>query len=126
MRVERLPYLTLWAVRFDETKKLYRETLGLPVLEENPNFIMFDTNSSRLALHKLAKGSKLDRPTAELHFEVNDVDEVYVSLQRKGVKFDDKPANMPWGSRVASFRDPEGYHVEIIGPLRKSGLPERE
>jgi lactoylglutathione lyase len=120
MRMERLPYLTLWTIKFDETKKLYRETLGLPVLEENPNFIMFDTKSSRLAFHKLEKGPRLDRPTVELHFEVNDVDEVYNSLQQKGVKFDDKPANMPWGTRTASFRDPEGYQVEIIGPLRMS------
>jgi uncharacterized glyoxalase superfamily protein PhnB len=120
MRVQRLPYVTLWTVRFDETKKLYREILGLPVIEENRNFIMFDTKSSRLAFHRLAKGPKLDRPTVELHLEVNDVDEVYNSLQRKGVKFDAKPANMPWGTRMASFHDPEGYHVEIIGPLTKN------
>jgi catechol 2,3-dioxygenase-like lactoylglutathione lyase family enzyme len=118
MRLERLPYLTLWALRFDETKKLYREILGMPVVEENPNFVMFDTKSSRLAFHRLAKGPKLDRPTVELHLEVNDVDEVYNSLQRKGVKFDDQPANMPWGTRMASFRDPEGYQVEIVGPLK--------
>jgi catechol 2,3-dioxygenase-like lactoylglutathione lyase family enzyme len=125
MRIERLSYLTLWAVRFDETKKLYREILGMPVVEENPNFVMFNTKSSRLAFHKLAKGPKLDRLTVELHLEVNDVDEVYNSLQRKGVKFDEKPANMPWGTRIASFRDPEGYQVEIVGPL-KEGESSRE
>jgi catechol 2,3-dioxygenase-like lactoylglutathione lyase family enzyme len=119
MRLERLPYITLWAVRFEETKRLYREILGMEVVEEKPNFIMFDTKSSRLAFHKLSKGSRLDRPTIELHLEVNDVDEVYNSLQRKGVKFDDKPANMPWGTRAASFRDPEGYQVEIVGPLKQ-------
>lgn len=133
MRLERLAYLTLWAVRFDETKKLYREILGMPVVEENPNFVMFETKGSRLAFHKLAKGPKLERPTVELHMAVNDVDEVYNSLQRKGVKFDKKPANMPWGTRMASFRDPEGYHVEIVGPLKEgeqlkevlSGSPRR-
>jgi lactoylglutathione lyase len=118
MRIERLPYITLWTIRFEETKKLYREILGLPVLEENPNFVMFDTKSSRLAFHRLSKGPKLDRPTVELHLEVNDVDEAYQSLRRSGIKFENKPANRPWGTRMASFRDPEGYEVEIIGPLR--------
>jgi len=120
MRIERLPYVTLWALRFEETKKLYAEILGLPVVEENSNFIMFDTRSSKLAFHRLTKGPRLERPTVELHFDVNDVDEVYQSLQRSGIKFERKPANRPWGTRMASFHDPEGYEVEIIGPLKGS------
>src|SRR5690242_9682273 len=122
MRLRKLPYLTLWAVNFDQEKNLYKEILGLPVDQENDNFIMFDTKGSRLAFHRLKKGGRLDRQTVELHFEVDNVDEVYSSLQGKGVRFDDRPVNRPWGSRMASFRDPEGYVVEIIGPL-KPGEP---
>ncbi len=122
MRLRNLPYVTLWAVNFDEEKNLYREILGLPVAEENANFIMFDTKGSRLAFHRLNKGSRLDRQTVELHLEVDDVDEVYLALQRRGVKFADKPANRPWGNRMASFHDAEGYVVEIVGPL-KPGEP---
>ncbi|HLC11148.1 MAG TPA: VOC family protein, partial [Candidatus Bathyarchaeia archaeon] len=88
MRLRNLPYVTLWAVKFNEEKNLYKETLGLPVAQENDNFIMFETKGSRLAFHRLKKGSRLDRPTVELHLEVDDVDEVYSALQRKGVKFD--------------------------------------
>ncbi len=119
MRLGKLPYVTLWAVKFDDVRRLYKEILGIPVAEENPNFIMFDTKGSRLAFHRLPKGSRLDRRTVELHLEVDDVDEVYSSLQRKGVKFEEEPANRPWGTRMASFQDPEGYTVEIIGPLRE-------
>lgn len=122
MRLRNLPYLTLWAINFDQEKNLYKEILGLPVDQENENFIMFDTKGSKLALHRLKKASRLDRQTVELHLEVDDVDEVYSALQRKGVKFADKPANRPWGNRMASFHDPEGYAVEIIGPL-KTGEP---
>ena len=122
MRLRNLPYLTLWAVNFDQEKNLYKEILGLPVDQESENFIMFDTKGSKLALHRLKKASRLDRQTIELHFEVDDVDEVYSGLQRKGIKFSDKPANRPWGNRMASFHDPEGYVVEIIG-LLKAGEP---
>jgi len=118
MRLSKLPYVTLWAVKFEEMLALYKDVLGLPVAEENPNFVMFETTGSRLALHKLPKGSRLERQTIEIHFEVNDVDTVYSSLQTRGVKFDEKPADKPWGNRVASFKDPEGYTVELIGPLR--------
>jgi catechol 2,3-dioxygenase-like lactoylglutathione lyase family enzyme len=122
MRLRNLSYVTLWAVNFDQEKNLYKQILGLPVDQENDNFIMFDTKGSKLAFHRLKKASRLDRPTVELHLEVDDVDEVYSALQRKGVKFADKPANRPWGNRMASFHDAEGYVVEIVGPL-KPGEP---
>jgi catechol 2,3-dioxygenase-like lactoylglutathione lyase family enzyme len=118
MRLGKLPYVTLWAVEFEKIKALYKKTLGLPVEEENQNFIMFDTRGCRLAFHRLAKAPRLDRPTIEIHLEVDDVDEIYTSLQQKGIKFEENPANRPWGTRMASFRDPEGYTVEIIGPLK--------
>ncbi len=89
MRLSKLSYLTLWAVHFDEAKKLYKDTLGLPVAQENENFVMF-----------------------------------YSSLRSKGVMFDEPPANRPWGTRSAGFKDPEGYVVEIVGPL-KPGEPSR-
>ena len=122
MRLRNLPYVTLWAVNFEKEVNLYKEILGLPISEENDNFIMFNTKGSRLAFHRLKKASRLDRQTVELHLEVDDVDEVHLALQRKGVKFVDKPANRPWGNRMASFRDAEGYVVEIVGPL-KAGEP---
>jgi uncharacterized glyoxalase superfamily protein PhnB len=118
MRLRNLSYVTLWAVNFDQEKNLYKEILGLPVDQENDNFIMFDTKGSKLALHRLKRASRLDRQTIELHLEVDDVDEVYSSLQRRGVKFTHPPANRPWGNRMASFHDAEGYVVEIVGPLK--------
>ena len=118
MRLQRLPYITLWTTQFEETEKLYRDILGLPVLERNANFIIFDTKSTHLAFHRLEKAHKIDRQTVELHFEVDDVDEVYSSLQVKGIGFEEHPSNKPWGTRIASFRDPEGYVIEIIGPLK--------
>jgi len=120
MRLRNLSYVTLWAANFDQEKNLYKETLGLPVDHENNNFIMFNTKGSRLAFHRLKKASRLDRQTVELHLEVDDVDEVYSALQSKGVKFAEKPANRPWGNRMASFHDAEGYVVEIVGPLKPS------
>ncbi len=118
MRLNKLSYLTLWTIHFDQTKQFYRDTLGLPVAQENDNFILFDTRGSRLALHRLARGQPLSRSTVEIHLEVNDVDEVYSSLRSRGVKFEEAPTNRPWGNRSANFKDPEGYVVEIVGPLR--------
>jgi catechol 2,3-dioxygenase-like lactoylglutathione lyase family enzyme len=118
MRLGKLPYVTLWAIEFEKVKTFYKKTLGLPVVEENQNFIMFETKGSKLAFHRLKGAPRLNRPTVELHLEVDDVDEVHTSLQQRGVKFQERPANRPWGTRMASFQDPEGYVVEIIGPWK--------
>jgi len=122
MRLRKLSYLTLWAVHFDEVKLLYRDKLGLPVVEEKENFIKFETEGSRLAFHRLKKAPPIQRQTVELHLEVRDVDDAFSALQAKGVRFDQKPVNRPWGTRSAGFHDPEGYIVELVGPL-KTGEP---
>ena len=122
MRLRKLSYVNLWAVKFDEVKRLYRDILGLPVAEEHENFVRFDTEGSQLTFHRLTKAPPLARLTVELHFEVRDVDEIFAALQKKAVKFEEKPANRPWGTRRAKFRDPEGYRVELVGPL-KHGEP---
>lgn len=58
----------------------------------------------------------------EIHFEAPDVDAAAEVLWRRGVIFEQEPQNMPWGTRQAWFRDPEGYLVEIVGPW-KPGEP---
>src|SRR5436309_15542969 len=115
MRLSKLSYLTLWAVHFDEVKKLYKDTLGLPVAEEDENFVMFDTKGARLALHRLSKAPPLSRSTVEVHLEVNDVDEVYSSRRSKDLRSDEPRANPPWGTRSAGCKDREGYVVATVG-----------
>ena len=61
------------------------------------------------------------RPPREpaLYFMVEDVDRAHRALVDKGVPFDQAPANMPWGHRVALLRDPEGRRV-CLAQLIKS------
>ncbi len=128
MRLRKLSYLTLWAVRFDEIKRLYKEVLGLQVSRENENFILFETEGIKLAFHRVNDAPPLERPTAELHLEVRDVDEIYAALEAKGIRFKEKPANHPGEERrrSASFQDPEGYTVELVGPLKPGELAKGE
>jgi uncharacterized glyoxalase superfamily protein PhnB len=56
----------------------------------------------------------------QFHFDVEDVDAVYERLSKAGVAFDGKPADKPWGLRVASCRDPGGHGVEFVMPVRRS------
>ena len=113
-----LTYITLWAQKYEACLAFYRDQLGLPLEAADHNFAQFTTQGARLYLHRLDEAEPLRPDTVEIHFTVADVDEVYSALVERGVRFEQAPADMPWGRRMAACRDPEGYSVEIVGPLQ--------
>ena len=113
----RISYITLWVCEYEACLAFYRDVLDLPLETADENFAQFATQGTRLYLHRLMDKSSLRRRALEIHFEVPDVNATYVKLLGRGVAFEDKPANMPWGRRMAAFRDPEGNAIEIVGPL---------
>jgi catechol 2,3-dioxygenase-like lactoylglutathione lyase family enzyme len=117
MKLTTIPYITLWASKFDEMVTFYRDRLNLPVEYSDQNFIQFATQGTKLYIHRLGTAPPLREHTVEIHFDVPNVDAAYDDLVSRGVEFEDPPANRPWGARMAAFRDPEGYAVEIVGPL---------
>ena len=117
MELRTIPYITLWATNFDAMVDFYRQKLDLPVEYHDANFIQFATGGTKLYIHRLGTAPALRDHTVEIHFDVADVDAAYEALLARGVAFEETPANRPWGARMASFRDPEGYAIEIVGPL---------
>jgi catechol 2,3-dioxygenase-like lactoylglutathione lyase family enzyme len=117
MNFNTIPYITLWVARYDSALAFYRDLLGLEVEQADENFAQFATQGTRLYLHRLGAAPRLREHTVEIHFSVPDVDEAYRFLSGRGVVFEQAPANMPWGTRMAAFRDPEGFALEIVGPL---------
>ena len=113
----RISYITLWVNEYDACLIFYRDALGLPLETADGNFAQFATQGAKLYLHRLGTKSPLRSRALEIHFEVQDVDAAYSKLLERGVQFEDQPANMPWGARMAAFRDPEGNAIEIVGPL---------
>ena len=117
MKFTQISYITLWATHFDAMVVFYRDKLGLLVEYADDHFIQFVMDGTKLYLHKLGDAPQLRDHTVEIHFDVPDVDAAYSELQQRGVVFEDPPANRPWGARMAAFRDPEGFALEIVGPL---------
>ncbi|MBI3998215.1 MAG: VOC family protein [Armatimonadetes bacterium] len=121
--LRRIPYITLWARNFQATVRFYRDVLGLPVEYEDESFVQFATEGTRLYVHSMREAPPLRPHTVEIHFEVPDVDTAAAALREKGVAFEQPPQNMPWGTRQAWCRDPEGYMVELVGPLKAGSRP---
>ena len=46
------------------------------------------------------------------------IDDLAGGIKSRGGVLDTEPADMPWGSRVFRFRDPDGYRMSISSPRR--------
>jgi lactoylglutathione lyase len=113
----RISYITLWVNKYDACLAFYRDTLELSLETADENFAQFATQGVKLYLHRLGDNTPLRDHAIEIHFEAADVDAAYKRLLEKGTAFEQPPANMPWGTRMAALRDPEGNAIEIVGPL---------
>jgi len=105
----------------ERAKRFYRDTLGLPLVSEEPPFaLVFDANGIML---RLAIGSELPRnPGTVLGWQVPDITSAVRDLDRAGVRFeryeymkqDDLGIwTTPTGARVAWFKDPDGNVLSI-------------
>lgn len=119
---------------FDKCLTFYNDVLGLKCTwgKLGDNFASFDFGiESGLAIFKAdlmsvaignagAKKNENLQDSFAIIVEVDNVDETYMNLEKKGVKFLTAPMDMPvWGIRVSHFRDPENNLFEIFNPLPK-------
>lgn len=103
----------------------YHDLLGMKCVfgGAKANFAEFATGNETIQIFKrqmmpMCETKKSASDRLMIVFESNDVDKSYAALLAKGVKFAQKPTDMPtWSSRIALMRDPDGNLIEINGPL---------
>lgn len=111
----------------------YRETLGLPVTESEPDHVTFKVGDLYLFVHEASSAARMmsEEPLEVasgggsrllLAASVDDVDALYADLKAKGVRLLRPPADQPWGLRTAYFADPEGNFWEINEPVRSPSV----
>ena len=103
----------------DRSVRFYRDTLGLKLRFQSPDWTEFDAGSSTLALH----GGGVPAPPPEkeryagrasIGFGVENVDKVFEELKSKGVRVVMPPTQRPSeGVRLAVVLDPDGLPLSI-------------
>jgi len=105
-------------------RRFYAEVLGfknvLYVPEQGYLTVMISPTSSAGFMAPMPGPPEAWRPPGEpcFYFFVEDVDAAAAALEARGVTIDQPPADMPWGHRLASFKDPEGRMICIARNLR--------
>ena len=110
----------------DRSVGFYRDTLGLKMRFQSPDWSEFDMGSTTLALHG---GGKVQPPaagkeqfagTASIGFTVDNVDNTFNDLKGKGVKFVMNPTERQGeGIRLTVAIDPDGLGVSFAQVVQR-------
>lgn len=110
---------TIWSQDLNNLLPFYRDTLGLAVAVETPEFVVLgsDANAPSLALgtHSEVKGKAVDPYRHFVGLGSNDLDADFARLQAAGVEFLERPTDYG-GLRIATLKDPEGNVVQLFQP----------
>ena len=113
--------------------EFYRDTLGIPLKLESPDWTEFSTGTTTLALHGGGVQRQQSEPFGEgklaggcsIGFNVENLDESYGKLKAKGVEFVMPPSEPEGqGIRLAVGLDPDGLHIsfaQILGKYEHAG-----
>jgi len=98
--------------------QFYRDTLGIPLRFESPEWTEFETGSTVLALHgggkPAAKSAERAAGTASIGFYVENLVQKYDELKAKGVGFLMPPTEREEeGIKLAVCLDPDGLPISI-------------
>jgi len=96
--------------------RFYRDLLGFELTyafpeEGEPAFGSLELEGGTIGL--AATEGPIATASIAIWLYCDDVDAAVEDLRREGVPVIGEPADQPWGERVASVRDPDGYTVHI-------------
>ncbi|PZD79423.1 VOC family protein [Mesonia sp. K7] len=109
--------------KLEETKKFYTETLGFGVSFENEFYLLLHTpdHSSEISFLKPNHPSQksIFQPAFQgkgvyITIEVENVDEIYNELHKKGVPMVVELRDEVWGDRHFAIVDPNGIGIDIV------------
>jgi predicted enzyme related to lactoylglutathione lyase len=107
-----LTYAIKYVGDMDRAVAFHRDTLGLPLKFQSPEWSEFATGDTTLALHH----STPEKPagTVEVGFASDDLAGCYARREELGIEFTQPPTEMH-GTHIAQIRDPDGAEIAISG-----------
>jgi predicted enzyme related to lactoylglutathione lyase len=96
--------------------EFYQTVLELRLNSQSGEFAFFSAGNITLALSTpLGNGSKLQTDSIEIIFPVESVAKAHTLLTQRGCKFINQPREVSEGSWAASFTDPDGHRLTLLG-----------
>jgi catechol 2,3-dioxygenase-like lactoylglutathione lyase family enzyme len=120
MKLKSVSGLTFYVKDLRKTTKFYQD-LGFLSSSRDENHVTFRLNwfsIDFIAQDKEEKTEFIEEANAEnkgaglyINISVENVDDTYKEVIRKGLKVSSEPRDWPWGNREFAMRDPDGYKL---------------
>jgi len=122
--LSRIDYVMVIVSDMNRSVAFYKDTLGIPLKFESPDWTEFQTGATTLALHGGGKRAAATEGeggktagTCSIGFTVKNLDETYAALREKGVHFVMPPtAREGEGIKLAVALDPDGLPISFSQP----------
>lgn len=109
----KLSHIWLYVKDTKQSIAFYRDVIGLTLTETFPDGALFDGGGVFLGIHR-EEGERKSLPgSAVIIFRTGRIEKEYDRLEQRGVMFDTPVRHEPYG-KIASFKDPDGYLLEIV------------
>jgi predicted enzyme related to lactoylglutathione lyase len=108
----RLAYVMKFVADMDAAVGFYRDTVGLKLKFQSPEWTEFDTGETSLALHLATDEHAAGE--CQIGLQSPDLDGFYARTSENGVKYTCPPEQEPW-IRIARFLDCDGAEVSVSG-----------
>lgn len=123
---QQVDYIMVIVSDMKRSVEFYRDTLGIPLKFESPEWTEFQTGATTLALHgggtPKARGEEKSEKfagTCSIGFSVSDLETVFHNLKSKGVVFVMPPTQREGeGIRLAVALDPDGMAISFAQTMR--------
>ena len=106
-----------------ESKIFYTQVLGFGVSFENEFYLLLHTPKQEAEIAFLLPKHPSQQPLFHAPFqgqgmyltiEVDDVDQLYQELKKKGVEIKIELRDEPWGDRHFAIQDPNGINIDLV------------
>jgi len=126
MMFQHVDYIMVMVSDMKRSVEFYRDTLGIPLKFESPEWTEFLTGTTTLALHgggspkpRSGENSEKFAGTCSIGFSVSDLETTFQQLKSKGVLFVMPPTQREGeGIRLAVALDPDGMPISFAQTMR--------
>jgi predicted enzyme related to lactoylglutathione lyase len=113
--VDTLNFIMVHVPDLAAVRSFYVDTLGLRLVDETPDFLMFTPETGGASLGIGVGEASLESSPVELWWQVKDADALYAALLERGVRVLTPPKDEPFG-RSLTFSDPAGNVLSAYQP----------
>ena len=110
-----ISYIALWSKNLDANRSIFANLLGIPIVYEDEDVVVFQTQGTQLVLQRARDADADLDGTIQFGFEVDDLDTVTQTLEHGGQTISVNREELDHNQRVTVLRLPSGQSVEFIG-----------